>query len=198
MHLVFDLETTGKLNIYGKNVTSLDDYPRVVQIAWQLYDINEQLISEKNYIIKPFGFVIPIESTKIHGIHHSEASLIGVPIRQALTYFIKDLFKAKYLIAHNILFDAIVLSREALDCDLEIDFSNITTICTMQSSTNFCKIPFKSNTIYSNNYKLPKLQELHHILFGYTFKDTHNAISDVKACAKCYFTLKHLNIITQL
>jgi len=62
-------------------------------------------------------------------------------------------------------------------------------VCTMQSSTDFCKI--------SGNYgyKWPKLQELHMELFGFPFEGGHDALVDVRACAKCYFQLRKLEVM---
>lgn len=56
----------------------------------------------------------------------------------------------------------------------------------MTSSTNLCKLP----SPYGNGYKWPQLPELHNHLFNCSFGNAHNALYDVKACAKCFFELK--------
>ena len=66
---------------------------------------------------------------------------------------------------------------------------NKPTVCTMKSSTDFCKLPGKYG------YKWPTLQELYKILFGEGFGNAHNSLSDIQATKKCYFKLKALGII---
>ena len=60
----------------------------------------------------------------------------------------------------------------------------------MKMSTNYCKIPG------SYGYKWPSLSELHYKLFGSHFQEAHNADIDVEVCAKCFFELKRIGIIT--
>ncbi|MBR3480843.1 MAG: hypothetical protein IKH32_09190 [Prevotella sp.] len=62
-------------------------------------------------------------------------------------------------------------------------------ICTMQSSTDFCRI----RGYYG--YKFPKLQELYWKLFGEDFDDAHNAMSDIEATERCFWELKKSGII---
>ena len=60
----------------------------------------------------------------------------------------------------------------------------------MLHSTNYCKIPR-----FNREYKWPNLTELHKKLFDCDFENAHDALSDVKACAKCFFELKKQEII---
>jgi DNA polymerase III epsilon subunit-like protein len=62
-------------------------------------------------------------------------------------------------------------------------------ICTMQGTTNFCKI----NGLYG--YKWPKLSELHYKLFRENFEEEHNAAVDIHATAKCFWELRRLGKI---
>ena len=63
--------------------------------------------------------------------------------------------------------------------------------CTMQASTDFCKIPSHDG----RGYKYPKLQELYKKLFGEAFNDAHNAMSDIEATEKCFWVLKEKKLI---
>ena len=62
----------------------------------------------------------------------------------------------------------------------------------MEISTNFCAIP---STNGYGGYKWPKLSELHMKLFGTQFEDSHNAMADVEATAKCFWEMKRLQVI---
>jgi DNA polymerase III epsilon subunit-like protein len=59
----------------------------------------------------------------------------------------------------------------------------------MQSSTDFCRLPGRYG------FKWPTLQELHGILFGEPMEGAHRALSDVRACARCYGELKRKGLV---
>jgi DNA polymerase III subunit alpha len=104
MYLVFDTETTGLPRDFNAPITDLDNWPRVVQLAWQLHDEAGELISQKDYIIKPEGFNIPFESEKVHGISTELAQAVGEELSTVLTFFIKDLEKSNFMVGHNLMF----------------------------------------------------------------------------------------------
>ena len=56
MYLIFDTETTGLPRDYSAPITQLDNWPRLVQLAWQLHDHMGALQSSGNYIIRPEGW----------------------------------------------------------------------------------------------------------------------------------------------
>ncbi len=58
MYLFFDTETTGLPRTYRASIKDLENWPRVVQIAWLTYSKSGQLLSENDYIVKPEGFII--------------------------------------------------------------------------------------------------------------------------------------------
>ena len=190
MYLFFDNETTGLPLRYNAPLERLDNWPRLVQIAWLMYNSNEECLCEKNYIIKPNGFIIPDHVAKIHGITTEKALMDGVELHPVLNEFSLDIKKADEIIAHNIDFDEKIMGAEFIRNNVNHDLFNTKRICTMKSSTNYCKIPNKYGT-----YKWPNLKELHNKLFQCEFSNAHDALEDVRACAKSFFELKRLNII---
>src|SRR6056297_2286702 len=84
MFLIFDTETSGLPNDYNAPVTNSENWPRVVQIAWQLHDETGRLISAENLIVKPEGCSIPYNSVKIHGITTERALEEGMPLNEVL------------------------------------------------------------------------------------------------------------------
>ena len=60
MYLVFDTETTGLPLNFKAPLTDFNNWPRMVQIAWQIHDIRGELIEVKNYIINLTDLQIPI------------------------------------------------------------------------------------------------------------------------------------------
>ncbi len=71
MFLIFDTETTGLPKRDNVPISEVDNWPRVVQIAWQLHDENGNLTEHHNLLIQPDGFEIPYSAEKIHGISYS-------------------------------------------------------------------------------------------------------------------------------
>ena len=68
MYLIFDTETTGLPRRWDAPLTDSDNWPRAVQIAWQLHDEWGELIEHQDFLIKPDGFDVPYDAEKVHGI----------------------------------------------------------------------------------------------------------------------------------
>ena len=190
MYLFFDTETTGLPRSHHVSVRNLENWPRVVQIAWLTCSNSGKLLSQNDYLIKPEGFLIPNEATKIHGITTKQALAKGYDLNTVLTQFGRDVNKASLIVAHNIDFDEKIVAAEFLRKKITHTLSKKPKVCTMRSSTEFCEIPG-----YYGKYKWPNLRELHNTLFDCDYKDIHNALADVKACAKCFFELKNQGVI---
>lgn len=189
MYLFFDTETTGLPKNYNAPASDSDNWPRLVQLAWLQYNDDEQLEQTGNLIVKPIGFDIPQEATNIHGISTEKAVNEGIALADALIEFNAIVRKSTILVAHNISFDEKIIEAEYLRYYPTANLSEIKKICTKNASTNYCKIPGRYG------YKWPSLMELHELLFGIQFEDAHDALVDVKACAKCFFELKKRNVI---
>jgi DNA polymerase III epsilon subunit-like protein len=185
MYLFFDTETTGLPRNYQAPLDDFLNWPRLVQIAWSLYDADGHHWESQNYIIKPDGFVIPEEAAKIHRITQERAQKEGQPLRGALEHFLRDVKSARYLVAHNIDFDEKIVGSELLRAKLDNPVAVADKICTMKSSVQFCRIPSDRG-----GYKWPNLTELYQCLFQTGFPEAHDAAWDVRACAECFFALK--------
>ncbi len=188
-YLVFDTETTGLPKNYQAPLDDFANWPRLVQIAWQFYDGDGNLWEEENLIIKPEGFVIPEEASRIHRISQEKALNEGIPIGEALAKFAEAVKRAHFLVAHNIDFDDKIVGSEFLRQQQNNHLKDAKKICTMKTSVNLCQIPAR------NGYKWPNLAELYHYLFTETFSDAHDALIDVKACARCFFEMKRRGLI---
>ncbi|MFA5109094.1 MAG: 3'-5' exonuclease [Patescibacteria group bacterium] len=190
MYLFFDTETTGLPRNYQAPLDDFLNWPRIVQIAWSLYDAAGNHWESQNYIIRPDGFVIPPEVTKIHRISQERALKEGVALRSALEHFLRDVSAASFLVAHNIDFDEKIVGAELCREKLANPVAAANKICTMKTSVAFCKIPSSRG-----GYKWPNLTELYTCLFKTDFPEAHDASFDVKACAECFFELKRRGAI---
>ncbi len=189
MYLFFDTETTGLPRNWKAPVTDLSNWPRMVQLAYLNYDKDGTKISGGDFIIKPEGYTIPSDASRIHGISTERANKEGKNLLSVLKEFENLVNKADYLVAHNMSFDEKIIGAELLRCNMKNSIAQKRKICTMESSTNFCAIdgPY--------GYKWPKLSELHFKLFGTGFKEAHNAAVDITATAKCFWELKRIKRI---
>jgi len=189
MYLFFDTETTGLPRNYKAPVSDVNNWPRMVQLAWLLYDGKGKLVSGKNHIIKPEGFTIPVDATKVHGISTKRAIEEGVFIQDVLNEFHEQISLAKCLVAHNISFDEKIAGAEFIRNKMSNPIASKARICTMEVSTDYCKLEGQYG------YKWPKLAELHYKLFNTHFEEAHNAAVDITATAKCFWELKERGVI---
>lgn len=193
MYLFFDTETTGLPNNWNAPVTDTKNWPRMVQLAFLLYKPDGTLLESENYIIKPEGFKIPTEISRVHGITTERAISEGQGLSDVLSKFQTVFLKAKTLVAHNMDFDEKILGCEFYRTLKQNPLTAKQKFCTMKNSAiiNYCAIP----PIRYGTYKWPKLPELYLKLFGTTINEAHNASIDIKATAQCFFELKKRNII---
>jgi DNA polymerase-3 subunit epsilon len=192
MILFFDTETTGLPKNWKAPVTDLDNWPRLVQLAYLVYDFDGNLIHSCNEIIKPNGFTIPTESSKVHGITTDIANQRGSNIAEVFELFSIHLRRAKVIVAHNMAYDEKIIGSELIRLGLDNILDSKEKICTMISTVDLCKIdgPY--------GYKWPKLEELHRFLFNHDFEGAHDALADIQATAKCFWELTQKGYFTKI
>lgn len=192
MYLIFDTETTGIPHNKTAPITDLDNWPRLVQLAWQLHNANGKLISRQNLIIKPDGFDIPYKAEQIHGISTKRALEEGHPLQKVLDLFVADVNQCSLLVGHNIEFDINILGAELIRQQIEVEpLLKLEKIDTGIVSTEFCGMTGG----IGGRLKMPRLVELHEKLFGRNFGDAHDASYDVAATARCFFGLLEKKVI---
>tara|TARA_R110001592_G_scaffold237306_13_gene496455 strand:+ start:30306 stop:34580 length:4275 start_codon:yes stop_codon:yes gene_type:complete len=191
MYLIFDTETTGLAQNYKASIQDTDNWPRMVQLAWQLHDFDGKLVNRGNFIVKPDGYDIPFASQKIHGISTAIAEEKGIPIKEVLDKFHEDLAKAEYIIGHNIEFDINVVGCECFRYDYDAIVTKKKSLDTMLLATEYCALPGGRG----GSFKWPNLDQLHVKLFGESFDAAHDAAYDVHATSKCFFGLLTENVV---
>jgi len=183
MYLIFDTETTGLPKRWDAPISDINNWPRCVQIAWQLHDELGKIIEHQDFIIQPNGFNIPFDAERIHGISTELAQEQGVPLIQVLEHFNKALAKAKFVVGQNLKFDLNIMGceffREAIESNLSL--LPVLDTCT-EVTASLLKLPGGRG----GKFKLPTLTELHEYLFHVPFNEAHNATADVEATARCF------------
>lgn len=193
MYIIFDTETTGLPKNWNAPYTDTDNWPRCIQIAWQLHDDTGKLIEAKDYLVKPDGFDIPYDAERIHGISTLLAEKEGVPLSDVLKEFNEALDKSKFVVGQNVGFDINVMGCEFVRENTETAMHKMPVLDTCTEVTaNLCQIPGGRG----GKFKLPTLTELHDFLFKTPFAEAHNATADVEATTRCFFELVRRRIFT--
>jgi DNA-directed DNA polymerase III (polc) len=193
MFLIFDTETTGLPLRKDAPLTDFGNWPRIVQLAWQIHDEKGRFIEAQNHLIYPEGFIIPINTTMVHGITTEHAQKVGEPLDQVLNAFLESANKVKYLVGHNVDFDLNVLGCEFLRLKGENPLGQWLKVDTCTEKTaEFCK--FSGGR--GGRFKLPSLLEIYKLLFGCEFDSAHNASADVEATSRVFLELVRLQVLT--
>ena len=180
--LFVDTETT------GANPRSA----RLVQLAYCSTDLNGKVVAAGSRIVRPEGFSIPAEASRIHGITTDRAIRSGIALGECLDELSRVSESVLLVVAHNITYDDGVLRAEYDRRGLCYPLSGASPVCTMRRSTDYCRIP---NPGGRKGYKWPKLDELHRHLFGESFERAHDAQADMEACRRCFFELVRRGVI---
>ena len=186
MYLIFDTETTGLPKKWNAPLTDSENWPRCIQIAWQIHDAAGAVISHEDYLIQPDGYTIPFDSEQIHGISTALAEAQGVPLDEVLEKFHKALDEVDYVVGHNVSFDRNIMGAEYLRSGLEDVLENKAVVDTCTEETaQLCQLPGGRG----GKFKLPTLSELYRFLFQESFMEAHNATADVEATSRAFLEL---------
>lgn len=186
MYLIFDTETTGLPRSWKAPITDVENWPRCVQIAWQLYDEMGTLIEQKDFLIRPDGFDIPFEVEKIHGISTELALQKGHDLAEVIAEFMAAIEKTTFLVGQNVGFDVNVWGCEFHRLEEDLEWTKLKALDTCTEKTaSLCQLPGGRG----GKFKLPNLTELHQYLFQQSFEEAHNATADVEATSRCFLEL---------
>lgn len=178
--IIFDTETTG---LIANSAIPADRQPRIIDICCLKFD--DTTFEERGILhsglINP-GVHIEEDATKRHG--YSDDSVKGQP---TFAWFYNDLveffFGERLMVAHNCAFDRDILFYELLRLGKALQFP--------WPPVHHCTVEL---TEHIKGHRL-NLTDLHEHLFGEKFKNAHDAVSDVRALARCYVECRKLGII---
>ena len=194
MYLIFDTETTGLPKRWDAPISDTDNWPRCIQIAWQLHDGMGNCIEHQDYLVQPDGFNIPYDAEKIHGISTDLAQQQGVPLAEVLAKFNAALAKTKFVVGQNVGFDLNIMGAEFHREGVANNLQELPVLDTCTEHTaNLCQLPGGRY----GRFKLPTLTELHEFLFNTPFAEAHNATADVEATTRCFLELIRREEYTQ-
>lgn len=151
------------------------------------------IFDEQNNKIKTFdkyvkNRTISKRSISINNISKEIFELLGGQFDVIMNEFIDDLSSCEYIVGHNIESDYRIINKNFYPqfSDLNL-FENKKIYCIMKESKILCDLKNIKGHI-----KNPKLEELYYKLFEENPNNCHDALSDIKYTAECFFYLRLL------
>lgn len=98
------------------------------------------------------------------------------------------------VVGHNIQFDLGCLKHTLGEEVINQHLKGKDVCCTMLTTVDLCKIPFRNSYAGSTKYKYPRLSELYEFLHDHPvpdFEKLHDALEDCKITLSCYQKLLH-------
>ncbi len=193
MILFFDTETTGLPD--WRSPSNAPHQPHLVQLAYLLCEDDGSEVESADVIIRPDGWVIPDEVAEIHRITTEIALAKGSPMKDAMGTFLSARRRASLRVAHNVSFDdrimRIALLRHGLAREEIEALEAGRKVCTVQATTALVNLPPTERMLAAgfNKPKPPKLIECIKHFFGEDLDGAHDALVDVRACARVFFHL---------
>lgn len=187
--LFFDTETTGLVK--DRYDATDPRQPMPIQIGMKLDAVNRREMMAANYLIIPDGWSMDAKASEITGLTDDMAKDYGTHLITGVEFFIDMVRNSDVLVAHNANFDITVMRRAAKVYYDEIGeeysdpFEGKTLICTMLASIDIVKALPKRN----GQYKWPRLEECIKFFFNEKLEGAHDALVDVRACARVYYEL---------
>lgn len=178
-YLLFDTETTGFPN---KNISEHDNkQARCVQLACILVDGKTWKEVASFYSILSLDVDKEIDSgaQNAHGISKEMCDRFGIVPELAVDMFSEMYSLCDVVVAHNIRFDKSVVDIESAIRGYKHQW-NKRELCTMDATTPLCKLTGK----IPGKHKWPKLSEALSILLDVPHINAHDALADVRGCAK--------------
>jgi DNA polymerase III epsilon subunit-like protein len=185
-YLVLDTETTGIPitkgfnKYYAPSEIKYYNCSRLIELAYIIYDKDDNIIKEFSSLVKPDNF--QITNSHIHGISQEDALTNGKLLIDVMNEFNTDLDSVDILVAHNMLFDNNILLSESYR------MNNLELVNKINSKRKDCTMLIGQQVM--RLYKFPKLVELYRFLYNKPVTQIHRALSDVIICADCYKKIK--------
>ncbi len=184
-YLIFDISANDKPKDWKAPFSDTFAWPRMVHISWIILDEELKLVEDYDCIIKPEGFSIDEKIAKLCHLDEEDVQQKSSELEAILDQFDQSIQSVDYAIAHNLNFNQNVLAAEYIRKNRQPQHFQVESLCLMQESTYFCKLPNKRG-----GYKWPSLQELYALLFNQKYAPSNNARADVIAATRAFKKLK--------
>lgn len=178
MILVVDTETTGLPDFAG---TPEDEgQPRLVQLGAILMDASYNVRAELNMLVATHAQFLTPEVEKIHGIDKQTLMKYGFNELDVMVAFNYLCRRAEVIVAHNLRFDAFILGTAFHHAG----------IAAAPPEKKYCTMVEMAKSMGSSTHRI-SLANAHMHAFKKGFDNAHDAMADVRACARLYRWLQN-------
>jgi DNA polymerase III subunit epsilon len=194
--LIFDTETTGLPEC--KLPSDDPRQPHLVELSTGLFAEDGTEIDVSSVIVRPDGWSVPPDMTAIHRITNEHAMEVGLAEAVVARGFYDTAMQCTTWVAHNLHFDKrimrIAMRRAGLSRDQIAELDGLRRFDTCNGSKHVTNLPPTAKMLNAGFTwpKNPKLSECMSIIFGEDHADAHDALRDVRACARLYFHLRSI------
>lgn len=210
-YLICDTETCGLPIVYDAPFHDLSNWPRILEISWELCWENGDTIEKACDLIQPDGWRFPTgDFWKEHGFNEADSMLHGLPASEVLTKLAVAMNCADVMICFNMSYDKPIIEAEMHRYKIYpkavrkqmVDNNIVPAIgfrdeniklqkdCAKLLSTPILKLPG-----FKGQYSWPKLEVAYQYMFGEPMAGAHHASSDVEATKKIYLWIQSMNEI---
>lgn len=184
--LFFDFETTGTL--VKREPLADPRQPRAVSLAAVLVADGVGTVGQFKCLIKPSGFVIPEDATRVHGITTEMAMQCGIASGVAMQMLNHMAHAADYCVAFNSEFDFKLAMIESMKLGKPLHIQPDKVFCGMLPYKDLIQIPGNFG-----DFKWPSLDEVCAWL-GIVREGGHDALGDVFTTIRTWYELERRGI----
>ncbi|MBD1396030.1 3'-5' exonuclease [Pontibacter sp. JH31] len=179
--LFVDTETSGLPKDWNLPYSAPDNWPHIVQVAWEVYTWDGQQVKAENFYIAASDYEIHPVSQRIHGISQDFLQNKGLARGTVMQCLHDDLLYYKPLVVgHFMQLDYHMLGLGFYRAGLDNPLLELPAFCTMLATSHF---------IRESRQRHMRLGELYMRLFQEPLQDEHDASVDANATARCFFEL---------
>lgn len=192
--LFFDVETTGLP--LASQLPTHPKQPHVTQLGAILekggIDVLtiDALILPENWPVQDCGNLIGARATELTGITDQMCFEKGIPIADAIEWYMIAQANADFLVCHNTAFDSKLIGYEFARLNNTMPPAAVhggkDFLCTMKATTPILKLPKKDGRAGN---KWPKLSEAYLYYFKKALENAHSAIVDISATREIFNVL---------
>lgn len=187
MKLFYDCETTGFIDQRLPVEHHLQ--PHLVQLGLILTTDSEMEVASADLTVRPEGYQIPEQASKVHGITTEIAREIGVPFATVMSVFLQLRANASEVVTFNRSYDDFIIRASIHRTGRVPSHPGPTkNTCCMALVTPIMKMAQTEKmkgTPWA--HKNPKLEEAYSFFMKRPMVNAHNAIWDARATKEIYF-----------
>lgn len=175
-YAIIDTETSGLFDF--SKPADAEGQPRLASLAIVILDDTLALVSEHKFLVKPDGWLMNPEASRVNGLTDEYLRDLGRPIAEVLDAYVALINSGHVIAAYNSQFDTKVVRGELRRAGRPDLFESTLNVCLMRACTDLLRIPSKNG----RGFKFPKLSEAC-AFFQIEQPAAHSALGDARSAA---------------